>query len=46
MESYEIKLGCGCSYVVFAEDRGHAEVQVDYLHYIDTKRDKIKNCKE
>jgi len=46
MKEYKIKLKCGCIYNVFAEDKGHAECQVDYLHYIDVEREKIKICRE
>jgi len=42
---YTIYLKCGCVYCVIAEDKGHADCMVDYLHYIDTQRDKIKKCK-
>ena len=45
INTYTIKLKCGCIYTVFAEDKGHADCQVDYLHYIDTVRDKIKKCR-
>lgn len=46
MKTYTIKLKCGCVYTVFAEDKGHADCQVDYLHYIDTERDKTKQCQK
>ena len=46
MKEYIIRLKCGCIYNIYAENKGHADCQADYLHFIDTERDKIKVCKE